>query len=264
MRRRRVYLYGRSSADKFSLLPGGDQMDEAKVLKMREIRCSVCRMNDQELLELHRDRFENGLTFEVLVRKYGRPERNLSESGIRRHMRRHAAEPEDSPISEVVDTSEERATAGADRGAGFDGEALLATGTKNLAGVIDRLTQEIHAHPQAAGRLFDKLFKAQGLLARSVKQVDEARALREEFRKTIKPIIDRITSEAIRSIASVMRENGKKVRDNFMEVANERMTVDEFWSRLSTAENEWPKEVGTRMRTATDEALKTDEARCAN
>ncbi len=42
-----------------------------------------------------------------------------------------------------------------------------------------------------------------------------------------------------------MRQNGKGVRDDFLEVANERMSVEEFWSRLSRAENEWPREVGT-------------------
>jgi hypothetical protein len=236
-------------------------MDKAKLLKVREVRCSVCRMGDEGIAQLHTDRFENWLTFEALARKYARPEHPLSESSIRRHITKHAAEPEDSPIPDVEDVPAEAVTDTTDHADGFDAEGLLGIGIKNLAALIELLTREIQTHPQAGTRLFDKVLKAQALLARLVEQVDESTARQAEFRKTIRPMIDRIMTAACQSLASVMRQNGKRVREDYLEAASERITVDELLNRLSKAEDEWPREVGMRMRAATEGAFRAEEAK---
>src|SRR5689334_6692193 len=100
-------------------------MNDENVLRIREPRCSACKLTPEVLAALHDDRFESMLPFEELAAKYG-----LSDSAIRRHMRRHAAERDDSPIPEVEDIPEEGSTTpGAYPGDGFNGEAILATGT---------------------------------------------------------------------------------------------------------------------------------------
>ena len=103
--------------------------------------------------------------------------------------------------------------------------------------------------------------KVQAALAKSIKERDEGRARREEFRQTVPQIVDRCISEAARSIASLMRENTKFLRRDIVEHANGRLSVDGFWERLTGYENAWPIEVATRMKAARTEALKTEEAR---
>ena len=64
-------------------------------------RCYVCKLPTEALAALHHDRFQNGMGFETLARKYAQPERSLSESGVRRHFARHVPEPVFWPIPEA-------------------------------------------------------------------------------------------------------------------------------------------------------------------
>ena len=106
-----------------------------------------------------------------------------------------------------------------------------------------------------------KLLRAQSLLARSVKQLEEGRALRDEFRKTIPQIVDRITSAAMHPILGLMRRNAEQVRADVVEYSHGRLSPEDFSARLLLLEREWPKEVGVRLRAATTEALKVEEAK---
>lgn len=226
-------------------------------------RCYVCKLPGEVLDSLHADRFQRGMGFEALARKYAQPpSRPLSEAGCRRHFHNgHVPEPEDSPISEVPGA--DPAASATEHRDELDGHAVLESSTKALTEMMDALVRQqrdvVARNPREAERLLGVFMKVQGQLQRSLKERDGSRARQQEFRKTIRPVIKRITSAAVDPILSVMRENGKKVRDDFFEVAHERMTVDEFWSRLSAAENAWVMEVATRMRTATDEALRAEE-----
>jgi hypothetical protein len=236
-------------------------MDCANILKMHDVRCSACKLPEEVLAALHDDRLKNGLGFGTLARKYALPERSLSESGVRRHFNRHVAEPEHSPISEGDDVpGADAAPSGTDE---LDGHAVLESSTRALTEMMDVLVRQhrdvVARNPREAERLLGVFMKVQGQLQRSLKERDQARARQEEFRRAIRPIIKRIASEAIDPIISAMRENGKRVRDDFFEVANQRKTVDEFWSHLSAAEEGWAMEVARRMRTASDAALQAEE-----
>src|SRR5882724_6926405 len=92
----------------------------------------------------------------------------------------------------------------------LDAHGLLAGGTKTLFEVVKMLEEEYRSstqrNPQAAQRVLDKLLKAHALLARSVKQLEEGRTVREEFRKTVPQIVQGITAASIRSTLPLMRE----------------------------------------------------------
>lgn len=231
-------------------------------------RCLACKLPTEVRDALHGDRFEGGMSFEALAMKYSLADHRLSESGLRRHFARHAPEPEvlsiqggdaDGNGAEAISTSFGNTADDA-----LDGYALLEAGTRSLVEIIRTLEQEYRSAaqrtPQAADRLFDKLLKAQAMLARSVEQLHDARALREEFRKTVPQIVDRCASEACRSLASLMRENAKALRQDVVDVGNGTLSFDEFWNRLLRYENAWPMEVGKRMKVATTEALRAEEA----
>lgn len=235
--------------------------DENVVMERASTRCFVCRLPDDVLAALHADRYQNGVGFEALARKYALADRPLSESGCRRHFGAHVIKPEDSPISGgdcLLDTHEPAVAT-----AELDGHAVLEASTKALTQMLDSLVREHRAvvgqNPRETERLLGVFMKVQGQLQRSLKERDESRARQYEFRKSILPIIKRIWCEAVESIIGLMRDNGRKVREDFSEVAHERMTVDEFWNRLSNAENAWAMEVATRMRKATAEALQAEE-----
>src|SRR5713101_10095582 len=74
--------------------------DQHIVIARASSCCSACKLPEDVLAALHRDRFESGIGFETLAGKYALPERPLSESGVRRHFARHAPAPEDSPMPE--------------------------------------------------------------------------------------------------------------------------------------------------------------------
>ena len=243
-------------------------MDETNVLKTREVRCSACKLPADVLAALHGDRFENGMTFEDLVGKYGSAGYSVSESGLRRHMAKHAAVPEDSPISGAAasgDGLDPALNSFVNSGGELDAHALLEGGTRTLFEVVKMLEEEYRTtaqqNPQSAQRVLDKLLKAHALLARSVKQLEEGRTVRDGFRKTVPQIVDQITSAALRAILPVMRENAEQMREDVVEYAHGRLSADEFGTRLMRLEVEWPREVGTRMKAATREALKTEEAK---
>jgi len=142
----------------------------------------------------------------------------------------------------------------------LDGHTVLEASTKALTEMMDALVRQhrdvVARNPREAERLLGVFMKVQGQLQRSLKERDESRARREEFRKTVPQIVDRCISETCRSIASLMRENGKKLREGIVEVASQRLSLGEFWNRLTQYENAWPIEVATRMKAARVEALR--------
>jgi len=231
-------------------------------------RCSACKLPSELLTAFHRDRFEQGMTFEALALEYALPEHPLSESGVRRHFARHVDEPENSQIS-GADASgnglEDAPTLGNTADDGLDSHALLEAGARTLAEIVRTLGREYQTaaqeHPQVAERAFGKFMKAHIALAKSVKQLEDGRVQRAEFQRTIPEIVRRLTTEAVRSILPVMRENAENVRQDVVEYAHGRLSAEDFSARLLRLELEWPKEVGLRMRAATTEALKAEEAR---
>lgn len=239
-------------------------MDDSNLLRIREPRCSACRLAPEALAALHRNRFEDMLTFEELALKNG-----LSDSSIRRHLRRHALAPEKGSVAEPAnldaetdpDTLPPNGSAGDD----LDSHALLQAGVKTLGEMVQALANEyrvaVQQHPQVAERAFTKFMKAQSELAKSVKQLEAGRTVRDEFRKTVPRLVERVTTEAVGSIATLMREIGKRLREDFTSVCDERLSLDEFWNRLMQYENAWPIEIGTRMKAATKAALTVEDAR---
>ena len=67
--------------------------------------------------------------------------------------------------------------------------------------------------PYAAERLLTTFMKVQAALARSLKQRDDDQLRREEFRKTVPQIVERCTSEAMRSILPLMSQNMTNLRE---------------------------------------------------
>ena len=187
-------------------------------------------------------------------------------SGLRRHFARHVAEPEDSSILDADDPggldapSASFANSGRDE---LDGEAVLEASTKALTEMMESLAREYRAavgrNPRAGERLLAMFTKVQGALARALKQRGEERLRREEFRKTVPQIVRRCAGEVTRPLASMMRENAKNVRQCLAEVSDGKRTVDDFWNYLIRLEMEWPMQLGTAMRAAVAEALKTGE-----
>lgn len=242
-------------------------MDETNVLKRHEVRCSACTLPGDILVALHRDRFEHVLAFEALAEKYGFADHPLSESGVRRHFARHAAAPQYSPMSGGRDAgdSDDATTAFGRVNAELDPDALLEAGTATLVRIVQGIEREyrnaLQERPQVAERVLVKFLRAQTVLAKSAKQLQEARKSRHEFRKTIPQIIQRCTDDATRSLAGVMRENASKVREDVVEYAHGRLSPEAFSARLVALEHEWPREVGLRIRAATTQALKEEEAK---
>jgi hypothetical protein len=244
-------------------------MDEENVVSERaSTRCFVCRLPDEVLANLHADRFEGGMGFEALARKYGLPDRPLSESGCRRHFARHVVEPQGDdlfePASADVYTDAAASTPDTPAGNDLDGLALLEAGTKTLAEMVQTLAHEhreaVQQRPQAAERAFAKFMKAQSELAKSVRQLEAGRAVREEFRKTVPAIVERCTLALMRSIVPLMRANAAKVCDEVIEYENGRLGAEEFFVRLARLEAVWPKEVALRLKAARIEALRAEEA----
>ena len=58
-----------------------------------------------------------------------------------------------------------------------------------------------------------------------------------------------------------MRKNAEQVREDVVEYSHGRLSPEDFSARLLLLEREWPKEVGVRLRAATTEALKAEEAK---
>jgi hypothetical protein len=233
-------------------------------------RCSVCRLPMDTLARVHEDRLRSHLTLGQITGWLRQAGHNVTDSSLRRHLGRHVPDLDYWQISAAASPPRadcESVATAFDHlvGKELDAPAALEAGAMVLVEIMGTLVREYRATAgrrlQGGDRVVGQFMKMQNALVRSVKELEGGRAQRVEFRRTIPQIVDRITSEAVRSIASLMRENGKKVRDDFFEVANERMTVDEFWSRLSSAENQWATEVGKRMRAVTAQVLQSEEAK---
>lgn len=238
-------------------------MNDANVVTERaSTRCFVCKLPTELLAALHADRFQNGMGFEALARKYAQPDRRLSEAGCRRHFNnRHVVQPEDSRIPEGDDTlGRDAAPSGSEV---LDAQAVLETSTKALTEIMESLGHQYRAalaqQPHVAERLLATFVKVQAALARSIKQRDESRARREEFRKAIPHIVRRCISEALRAVLPLIREKAKNVRQDVLDVAHETLSWAEFESRLIQLEMQWPREVWQRVSAATAEALKVEE-----
>lgn len=113
--------------------------------------------------------------------------------------------------------------------------------------------------PQSAQRVLAELLKAHALLARSVKQLEEGRRGREEFRKTVPKIVQGITGAGIRSTLPFIRQYTETLREEVGEYVRGNVKADELLKRLLRYEAQAPQEVAARMRTAMTEALKTEE-----
>ncbi len=233
-------------------------------------RCSVCRLPDEVLANLHADRFEGGMGFEAIARKHALPDRPLSEAGVRRHFNNgHVAERgEEKPLEAANANGDADMYApglGATTEDDLDSRALVEAGAQVLGEMVQTLASEYRAaaqqRPAVADRAFAKFMKAHTELAKTVKQLEAGRTLRDEFRKTVPRLVEKVTTEAMDSIATLMREIGKRLREDFVSVGEERLSLDEFWNRLTQYENAWPIEIGTRMRAAKTAALKAEEAR---
>jgi len=241
--------------------------DQHIVIARASSRCSACKLPEDVLAALHRDRFESGIGFETLAGKYALPERPLSESGVRRHFARHVTEPEDSSISEAGGApGADPAACGTTPGDDLDGHALLEAGTRTLGEMVEALAREYREaasqqRAQGAERAFTKFMKAQSELAKCVRQVEVGRRVRNEFRQTVPEIVGRCTLAAMHSILPVMRENAKRIRDEVVEYSQGTLSREEFWNRLMRYEVEWPREIATRMKSAQTEALKGEEVK---
>lgn len=242
--------------------------DDNVVTERASTRCFACKLPAELLDVMHADRFERGMGFEVLARKYALPDRPLSESGCRRHFARHVVEPEDSRISNTADLPGGDGAAGdTERSDGLDGHAVLEASTKALTEMMDSLVREYRAivgrNPREAERLLGLFMKVQGQLQRSLKARDEGRVRQLEFRQTVPQIVQRCTTQLVRSILPVMRENAAKLRDEVVEYSKGQLSAEDFWNHLVLYEIEWPKEVGLRLRAATTEVLKMEESKAA-
>jgi len=245
-------------------------MNDANALTTREVRCSACNLPPEVLTSLHADRFESGMTLEDLVGKYGSTEHPLSESGLRRHMAKHAAAPEDAGTSEPGTVY---LRAGADglatdtkMGNDLDGHALLEAGVRTLAEMVDTLAREYREavaqqRSQPAERAFSKFMKAQAELAKCVKQLEVRRIIRNEFHKTVPQIVQGIVGASIRATLPLMREYAEQLRAEVGEYVRGNVNADELLKRLLRYEVHVPQEVAGRMRTAMTEALKAEEAK---
>jgi len=118
-------------------------------------------------------------------------------------------------------------------------------------------------NPREAERLLGVFLKVQSALANSLKQRDEARARREDFRKTIPAMVQRCTSAVMHALLPLMRDNAKRLRDDVVEFSHGRLSPDDLWTRLVEYETAWPQAVGETMRAAQDQALQTEEAKVA-
>lgn len=230
-------------------------------------RCSACKLPPEVLSALHRDRFEGRLGFEALAAKYERSDLPLSESGVRRHFARHVAEAELSSFVEEMTSQDETnlsSNSSDNATANLNPDALLESGAKTLAELINALDQEYRAAvqrgPQAADRTFAKVLKAQTLLARIAKQLQDGRIKRNEFRRTVPEIVVRCTSAAGKACVAVMRENANLVRQYVHDFLAGSMSEEDLQVRLVRVEIEWAKEVWTSLRIARTEALQAEEA----
>ncbi len=227
-------------------------------------RCFACKLPADVLDALHHDRFQNGMGFESLAQTYALPEYPLSESGLRRHFSRHVGEPEYSPISDGEGMpGADPAAAGTGPADELDAQAVLEVSTKALTEMMASLVREHRAvvgrNPREADRLLTTCMKLQTALAKSIKQRDESRTRRQEFRKAIPQIVDRCTDELSRSITPVMRENAAGIRNDIVEYSHGRLSPEDLWDRLMRYERAWPMEIGERLRVARREALKAVE-----
>ena len=130
----------------------------------------------------------------------------------RRHFARHVSEPEFWPISEAETPANDSRS-----GDELDAHAILESSTKALTEMMESLVRQYRAtaaqQPYAAERLLTTFMKVQAALARSLKQRDDDQLRREEFRKTVPQIVERCTSEAMRSILPLMRQNMTNLRE---------------------------------------------------
>jgi len=238
-------------------------MTDGNVVNARaSTRCSACKLEAEVLTELHRDRFEHGLGFEALAKKYGQPHLPLSEAGCRRHFTRHVSVPTDSAICEP-----QADQPGGDHAsnAQCDGYPFLENTTRILAGLVESLAEEYRTAgqhgPQGVERAFSKYIRAQSELVKCVKQLDAWRMLKDKLRQTIPHIADCFTESAIRSMLVVVREHAHKVRDDVVEYAHGRLSPQDMHSRLLRYEYEWQEDHGAKLRLAQKVAVKAGEAK---
>jgi hypothetical protein len=245
-------------------------VEESARRKSRTLpRCSVCRLPANTLARVHEDRLRSHLTLGAITGELREAGHDISESALRRHLGRHVPDLDYSPISQAGRPQEQPTTVATafDNliGKELDPTGALEAATTALVEMMQALVRDFRTaagqRSQVGERVLGQFLKMQNALVRSLKELEVGRTKRDEFRRVVPQIVDRIVTEAVRSIASLMRENGKRLREDIVEVGHERMTLDEFWSRLSRYENEWAMEVGTRMRAATKEALQTEEGK---
>jgi len=239
-------------------------MDDSNVLKMRDVRCSACKLPAEVLAALHADRFEHGMGFEALARKYTLPDRPLSESGCRRHFARHVPEPEDSPISEAEEALGADPATGIEPADELDGHAVLEASTNALTEMMDSLVREHRAvvarNPREAERLLGVFMKVQAQLQRSLKERDQSRARRQEFLKTIPPIVQRCTTAVMKATLPLIRQGAERLHAEVGEYVQGNVSAQELWNALLRYEVELPREVAATMGEAMREALKTEQA----
>ena len=224
----------------------------------RSSRCLACRMPGVRLDQLHRDRLQLGLTFEALAQNCRTDGVALSESSLRRHFRRHVAEEVYSQLAQ----SQEDPPPSPDTPTAFDGllgkpvneRLVLEAITQAVMEKVRTAEQEWRAatarHPQGAEKALMKFLKMQTALERSLKQLREARGLREDIDKTMLKFAEALGIAVSESSQQFMANHVGMVRDAVNRYLAGNISAGLLVSRLEDFQNDWRQGLADRVSEA--------------
>jgi len=198
------------------------------------------------------------VTFEELARNLHEGGHAISESSLRRHFRRHVAE---EAYSQLAQGQEEPAP-GPDTPTAFDGllgkpvneRLVLEAITQAVMEKVRTAEQEWRAaterKPQLAEKALMKFLKTQTALERSLKQLREARGLREEIDRTMLQFAEALGVAVSEGSQQFMANHVAMVREAVNHYLAGNIAASLLVRRLEDFENDWRHDLADRVTEA--------------
>jgi hypothetical protein len=229
-------------------------------------RCLACRLSDEVRTEIERDRIRGWATFARLAAKLASKGFTLSESAVRRHFRHVDRDRYFEPIESEPDAADLANTA-----TPFDA-LISAQAVSDLAVCevmvraslerVQRLEQARRAtrDPTRAESLMRNSRDELQVLERALRRLTEVRKPRDEMKKTVGEVIDKLAKATADACCDAMTEHLKVLNATTDEYAGDRLRPEHLAQRVARFQSEWPDRLSAHLAAATVPIIREAQA----
>ena len=243
--------------------------NSTSVPKAESRRCLACRLPDDLRDEIARDRIRGWATFAALAGKLAGRGFQLSESAIRRHFRhvdrdryfeRAESETNAADLATTPTPFDSLLTAEA-----VSDRAICETMVRALLERVQRLEQARRAtrDPVRAETLMRQSREELRALERALGRLAEARKPRDEMKRRLGEVIDKLAKATADACHAAMEEHLKVLDATADEYVGERLRPESLMRRLARFQAEWPDTLRANIMAATVPIIREAQAALA-